>query len=210
MLVGTLVGREFNPREEATEGIDIVRWQVSADGGGEVRLKVWDFGGQEIMHATHQFFLTRRSLYVLVVDALVGAEDNRVEYWLKIIQSFGKEAPVLVVGNKIDRQSADGPEASRRRFLELVRSHFEAIHRTLPGIRAVEDAPPDAPPEPAVDYKRLLLDIKHVAERVPERLESVVNLRWFLDRIEAERARRKGRRDTAARADRFPFYFYED
>ena len=25
---------------------------------------VWDFGGQEIMHATHPFFLTRRSLYL--------------------------------------------------------------------------------------------------------------------------------------------------
>ena len=29
---------------------------------------MWDFGGQEIYHATHQFFLTRRSLYVLVDD----------------------------------------------------------------------------------------------------------------------------------------------
>ena len=27
---------------------------------------VWDFGGQQIYHATHQFFLTKSSLYVLV------------------------------------------------------------------------------------------------------------------------------------------------
>jgi hypothetical protein len=30
---------------------------------------IWDFGGQEIQHSTHQFFLTTRSLYLLVVDA---------------------------------------------------------------------------------------------------------------------------------------------
>ncbi|WP_347242416.1 hypothetical protein [Nostoc sp. FACHB-888] len=30
--------------------------------GREFRVNIWDFGGQEIYHATHQFFLTRRSL----------------------------------------------------------------------------------------------------------------------------------------------------
>jgi len=36
--------------------------------GGRRFLNTWDFGGQQIYHATHQFFLTRRSLYVLVDD----------------------------------------------------------------------------------------------------------------------------------------------
>jgi len=29
-------------------------------------VNIWDFGGQEIYHATHQFFLTHRSLYLLL------------------------------------------------------------------------------------------------------------------------------------------------
>jgi hypothetical protein len=29
---------------------------------GEATAMVWDFGGQEITHGTHQFFLTHRSL----------------------------------------------------------------------------------------------------------------------------------------------------
>lgn len=54
------------------------------------------------MHATHQFFLTKRSLYLLVLDARSSEEQNRLEYWLKIIGSFGGESPVIVVGNKLD------------------------------------------------------------------------------------------------------------
>ncbi|CAK8712228.1 hypothetical protein GMJAKD_01475 [Candidatus Electrothrix aarhusensis] len=51
------------------------------------------------MHATHQFFLSRRSLYVLVLD---GRRDERPEYWLRYIESFGGGSPVLVVLNKYD------------------------------------------------------------------------------------------------------------
>ncbi len=67
-LVKRLMTDEFDPEEHKTEGIDIKRWGVKV-GRQEVQLNVWDFGGQEIMHATHQFFLTKRSLYLLVLDS---------------------------------------------------------------------------------------------------------------------------------------------
>ena len=73
----------------------------------DIRLNIWDFGGQEIMHATHQFFLTKRSLYVLVLDSRLEEEENRLEYWLKIIQSFGEDPPIIIVGNKVDQQALD-------------------------------------------------------------------------------------------------------
>jgi internalin A len=105
-LVRRLMEDRFDPNENKTEGIDIRRWQAMVD-DQETQLNVWDFGGQEVMHATHQFFLTRRSLYLLVLDARLGEEGNRVEYWLKIIQSFGGGSPIIIVGNKIDQQPLD-------------------------------------------------------------------------------------------------------
>jgi internalin A len=42
-----------------------------------------------------------------VLDARLTQEENRVEYWLKIIQSFGGESPVLIVGNKTDQHPLD-------------------------------------------------------------------------------------------------------
>jgi len=44
---------------------------------------------------------------VLNLDSCLTQRENRVEYWLKIIQSFSDESPVLVVGNKIDQHPLD-------------------------------------------------------------------------------------------------------
>ena len=106
-LVRRLIFGKFDSRERKTDGIEINRWKIKNNSQENIQLNVWDFGGQEIMHATHQFFLTKRGLYILVVDARLTQEENRIEYWLKIIQSFGGESPVLIIGNKIDEHPLD-------------------------------------------------------------------------------------------------------
>ncbi len=121
-LVQRILYNRFDLNENKTNGIAIKRWTIDGDwesssrkktdfqahiSDSQIKLNIWDFGGQEIMHATHQFFLTKRSLYLLVLDARLTQEENRVEYWLKIIQSFGGESPVLMVGNKTDQHSLD-------------------------------------------------------------------------------------------------------
>jgi internalin A len=105
-LVKRLVHNTYSVSEGKTEGIAVTRWPIMID-GTEIALNVWDFGGQEIMHATHQFFLTKRSAYVLVIDARQGEEQNRIEYWLKLIQSFSNNSPVVIVGNKSDESALD-------------------------------------------------------------------------------------------------------
>jgi hypothetical protein len=70
-------------------------------------IRIWDFGGQEIMHATHQFFLTEKSLYLLVLNGREGDEDRDAEYWLKLIDIFGENSSVIIVQNKICQQPFD-------------------------------------------------------------------------------------------------------
>ena len=106
-LVKRLVSDEFNPREVRTDGIRITDWDIRLFTGEEVQLHVWDFGGQEIMHATHQFFLTERSLYLLALSGREGSEDLDAEYWLRMARSFGGDAPVIVVLNKIKETHFD-------------------------------------------------------------------------------------------------------
>jgi small GTP-binding protein len=93
-LSKVLRNESFNIQENQTHGINIIHWQCH-----DLTLHFWDFGGQEVMHATHQFFLSKRSLYILVLD---GRKEEDPEYWLKHIQSFGGESPVLIVLNKTD------------------------------------------------------------------------------------------------------------
>jgi internalin A len=103
-IVRRLVEGKFDPQESITEGINISKWSVKVN-ETEIRINVWDFGGQEILHATHQFFLTKRSIYVLVLDARQAEHENRIEYWLKIIDSFSENSPIIVVINKIDQHA---------------------------------------------------------------------------------------------------------
>jgi internalin A len=97
-LVKRLFEEEVDGNEPQTQGINIRKWVVE-NGGREIKANFWDFGGQEIMHATHQFFLSKRSLYILVLD---GRKDEKPEYWLKLIENFGGDSRVLVVINRID------------------------------------------------------------------------------------------------------------
>jgi small GTP-binding protein len=121
-LVKRLLEDEFNNNEPKTHGININKWEIS-DGEDKIKVHFWDFGGQEIMHATHQFFLSKRSLYVLVLD---GRKEEEEEYWLKHIESFGGDSPILVVINKID----DNPSFDvNRPFLQAKYKGIKGFHR---------------------------------------------------------------------------------
>ncbi|MBK8501034.1 MAG: hypothetical protein IPL46_01870 [Saprospiraceae bacterium] len=67
-------------------------------------VNLWDFGGQEIQYMTHQFFLTRRSFYVLLADG--RGEVANFSYWFKVIDLLGVDPrnedklTVLVVLNE--------------------------------------------------------------------------------------------------------------
>jgi len=103
-LMHRLVRDMVDPQNVTTEGIDITRWDVAALDGLPFRVNVWDFGGQEIYHATHQFFLTRRSLYLFVWDARKEESIINFDYWLSIIRLLSDSSPVIVVQNKIDER----------------------------------------------------------------------------------------------------------
>ena len=90
--------------KDSTEGIDVKKWTYNKD-GRNYKLNIWDFGGQEIYHSTHQFFLTKRSLYIFVWDARAEEEYGRIDYWLKTIESFADDSPIIVCINKCDKNT---------------------------------------------------------------------------------------------------------
>jgi internalin A len=129
-LANRLIHQTFKPAEKKTDGIQITQWPIQLHNAEDITLHVWDFGGQEIMHSTHQFFLTERSLYLLVLNGRQGHEDADAEYWLELIQSFGGSSPVIVVLNKINDHPFDiNRSALQQKFpniCEFVRTDCEA------------------------------------------------------------------------------------
>jgi internalin A len=135
-LIERLLHNTYNPTQPQTDGLEVKTWDIRVN-SKDVRLNVWDFGGQEIYHATHQFFLTKRSLYLLVCNCRTSEEENRIEYWLKLIESFGGDSPVIIVGNKRDEQPLDLNRKALRDKYHNIKAILETSCQTSDGIEAL-------------------------------------------------------------------------
>jgi internalin A len=136
-LVHQIVHGRFVTKHK-TKGIKVSDWKVLGQ-KGDVTTHVWDFGGQEIMHGTHQFFLTERSLYLLVLAGREDREDEDAEYWLKTIRAFGGNSPVIVVLNKIKEHRFDLNEEGLREKYPNIRAFIETDCKKNFGIRKLRE-----------------------------------------------------------------------
>ncbi|HWS16955.1 MAG TPA: COR domain-containing protein, partial [Candidatus Elarobacter sp.] len=105
--------------------IKISDWECPFGKKNKATVHIWDFGGQEMMHATHQFFLTQRSLYLLVLNRRQGGADREADYWFRLINAFGgKDAPVIVVLNK---QRTEPFDVNREGWLEKYKGNIKGF-----------------------------------------------------------------------------------
>jgi len=146
-LVKSLYGDQFGG-ETTTKGVSVRSLRVNHPSEAKVkmRLHLWDFGGQEIQLATHQFFYSQRALFVLVWNARENYAQAKLNDWLELIQARASElpdptrpaeeawkAPVLLVATHCDLWRPDIP-------LENLKAQFPRI-RFL-GLLPISNKPP--------------------------------------------------------------------
>ncbi|MCK6691573.1 MAG: TIR domain-containing protein [Thermoanaerobaculia bacterium] len=158
-----LKGREAAmPLEtDSTHGIEINALPFQDKSGNTYTAHLWDFGGQEIYHATHQFFLTKRSVYILVTDA--RKEDTDFNYWLQIVELLSDYSPVIIVQNR---------KGGRMRDINL--SGLQGRFRNIKGLYSIDLKL--GTPEDSRELERLRealeLEIRHLPhlnESIPAR-----------------------------------------
>jgi len=183
-LIKQLLGQDHDPKECKTH--DIARHKLppmNCGEKGEIDLRVWDFGGQDIMHATHQFFLTRRSIYLLVLNSRQNESQSRIDYWLKLIASFGGDSPVIVICNKCDEEVMNLPwDTYQKKYSEIKHYVKEVSCQTGKGIDEVKQRIAQVVAE----------DLRHVGEPVP--------VTWFNVKRQLEAKTSKGQ-DYLQRTD---------
>jgi len=170
--------------ESSTEGINIAEWNISdaemsnanTNVNHDIRVNIWDFGGQEIYHSTHQFFLTKRSVYLLVTESRKEDSHEDFYYWLNIIKLLGDKSPVVMVLNKCDQPSKDLPlQEYKKSFDNIVdlykislKSGYEDRMKTL-----------------KTEIKRIISNLPHIGNPLPKR--------WVDIRKELEEIKQTGR-----------------
>jgi internalin A len=132
-LLKSIQGKPFDDRELKTPGINIEQLWFPTQ-SDPVRLNLWDFGGQRVMHNTHQFFLTKRSLYLLVLDNRKNEQQNRIEYWLKLIETYGGDSPVIIIGNCADEHPFDLKQRTLQKKYPQIKKFIATSCKTGQGI----------------------------------------------------------------------------
>lgn len=103
-LLHMLVYKKIKSDVYSTEGIEVNKWNFVTSNDDKFTANFWDFGGQEIYHATHQFFLTKRSLYLLVWEARKDDDITSFDYWLNVISLLSNKSPIIIIQNKTDER----------------------------------------------------------------------------------------------------------
>ncbi len=176
--------------EETTRGIEVHPWQFCMPGGPPFRVNVWDFGGQEIYHATHQLFLTKRSLYLLVADA--RKEDTDFYYWLNVVNLLSDGSPMLIVKNERHDRHREINERALRAQFDNLKETLATNLATGRGLEYLVD-----------EIQHHILNLPHVGAPVPRtwvRVRDMLeqDLRNYIGIDEyAEVCRRNGIRDRA-------------
>ena len=115
---------------KSTHGITIKEIPLLLEGQDEpVTLQLWDFGGQEIYHATHRLFLSNDCLYLLLWAEETGECDEEtrhpVSYWLESLHDLGPNSPIILVKNQIDRS-------------DVLAARPDGLNRNVPGVSQIE------------------------------------------------------------------------
>lgn len=133
-------------------------------------LNIWDFGGQEIYHYTHRFFLSKRSLYVLVADN--RKDDTDFNYWLNIIELFAGNSPLIIVLN----EKGDVQRSLNR--ADLLSRYPNSIKDILSVNFKTHEEPDAAKAQERLKSIRTLIgEIEHCAQNLPH-IGEPVPARW--------------------------------
>ncbi|RDD43578.1 Leucine-rich repeat serine/threonine-protein kinase 1 [Trichoplax sp. H2] len=116
----------------STVGVDVGEWVCNRKTSfykfgslPEIKFSTWDFGGQKEYYATHQCFLSRRSLYILVWKMTDGEKGiDAMESWLVNIQARAPDSPVLIVGTHFDLLTHEQRQNDLPRYRILIRKKY--------------------------------------------------------------------------------------
>lgn len=90
--------------ESSTYGVQYKKINLN-----KTNFHIWDFGGQEYFHATHQLFFSNNAINIILWGKDIARENTNeryfdIDYWLRIVQQLNGNSNeiVFLTENKID------------------------------------------------------------------------------------------------------------
>jgi small GTP-binding protein len=103
-----------------TLGVDFLTKTIAVN-NQNVKLQLWDTGGQEFVMSLLPFYFSGAAGGVLVYDITNRNSFNSLDYWLNQIKKNTGKIPVVLAGNKVD--IADQRKVSTKEGQEFATKH---------------------------------------------------------------------------------------
>jgi internalin A len=126
---------------DETIGVDVVSIERPHPADHKpMYLSVWDFAGQHMEHATHQFFLTENAIYLILWSARQGAESSKRDlwYWLELLKMRVRNPKFLLVATHTAKTPADLNLSEIERTYGGYQGQFPIDLKDLTGMEPLE------------------------------------------------------------------------
>ncbi|MDQ6615480.1 MAG: ADP-ribosylation factor-like protein [Actinomycetota bacterium] len=141
-VVAALAGEPFIENRATTHGIRLSSLTLHDKGRDvDVKLNIWDFGGQEIYRVTHQFYLSQDSVFLVVWRPREGFEQSGINFWLdRVRRLVGTRGSIYLVSTYAEegRQSHIDLEDLQYRYYPLIKGWIEVDNRSGRGIEELK------------------------------------------------------------------------
>lgn len=167
----------------STPGIDILKSPLTIkikdiDSIDKFKFTIWDFGGQEKYDATHQLFITNRSLYLFITEARQESNFLDFYYWLNTIRLFSDNSPVIVVMSKCDIRKKQLPELTyKEQFPNIVDfvdvSSADGYEHTIASLTQVIESATKLLPQTKQKLSNKWIDIRNELENLSKKVDYI-------------------------------------
>ncbi|GBG32567.1 Leucine-rich repeat serine/threonine-protein kinase 2 [Hondaea fermentalgiana] len=130
--------------EDRAFGVDIHSFELRGGTQNDQveTLDMWDFAGQSVYYRTHQIFLSRRTLYLLVWDVSKHQQaqiDMEVCFWVYSVQARIPGAVILIIAAKTDLVTPEVLAQRKRELRERLNQHETWRKRDLADMAREEE-----------------------------------------------------------------------
>jgi len=128
-------------KRKETLGVNVVSIEKSHPTDHQpMYLSAWDFAGQHMEHATHQFFLTENAIYLVLWNARQGTESGKRDlwYWLELLKMRVREPKFLLVATHTEHTPPDLNLSEIERNYKGYQGNLPIELETLSGFMVLE------------------------------------------------------------------------
>ncbi len=112
--------------QTASDLDDLAISQVKSRTGDQI-FDLWDFAGDEHHNVAHSYFVSGRSVYLIVFNSAepLEAQYHSLDYWMAAISARARGCPVILVGTHQDEKACSS-KTYRNQVLTQLEARYAA------------------------------------------------------------------------------------